>query len=273
MHPFVRAQAIKTQLASAAMIYGLISIAAMGGAKVVWDFRNPDAGKVRVGNTRLDLGGGMFQWLRLFTQLATNEKMNSETGVVTKLGQKAFAPSRLDVMSQFLISKEAPVASFVTDWMRNKDMQGHKFNLTDAAISRLVPLGMQDMYDALKGQGVQGLLLAAPAATFGVGVQTYAPAMHPETVPFIGVKGQIPDAMAKDYAQAIQDADTRAATMAAVRSKNLGPVAAKAILRAYVKAERLKARAAWIRANAQAFRQAKLAGQATVPLVAPEGSQ
>jgi hypothetical protein len=57
------------------------------------------------------------------------------------------------------------------------------------------------------------------------------------------------------------------------RSKNLSPVAAKAVLRSYIKAGRLKARQEWIKTNVDAYRQAKLSGQPTVPLVSPGGSQ
>jgi hypothetical protein len=272
MHPFVRQQAIKTGLAAAASIVGLVSLAGMSGAKVTWDFRNPDAGKVRVGNTRIDLGGGMFQFIRLFTQLATNQKVNSETGQVQELGAKFGAKNRLDVLTQFVISKEAPVASFVTDLLRGKDMAGHKFSMKNEVLQRMVPLAMQDIYEVLKDKGVEGLAYSIPAV-FGVGLQTYSTPPHQETVPFMGVKGQVPVELSKSYAQAILDADKRATVTALERSKNMSPMQQKLVLRNAIKAERLKARAAWIRANVEAYRNAKRAGEATVPLVAPGGVQ
>jgi hypothetical protein len=272
LHPYVRAQALKTNLSAASAIVTLIGLAAAGGAKVTWDFRSTEAGKIRIGNTRVDLGGGIFQFVRLFTQFATNETMNADTGQVTKLGSKYGVPTRLDKLTQFLISKEAPVASFVTDWMRGKDQGGNKFNLTSALVQRMFPLAMQDMYDVLKDKGIEGLFYSIPAS-FGVGLQTYKTTPHVENVPFLGVKGQVPMEQSAAYAQMIQEADKRAATAAAERTMNLGPVAAKTVLRAYIKSERLKARIAWIKQNQEAYRQAKLSGQSTVPLVAPGGSQ
>jgi hypothetical protein len=272
MHPYVRMQAIKTVMSSAAAIVSLVGLAGAAGAKVTWDFRNPDAGKVRIGNTRIDLGGGMFQFIRLFTQLASNQQVNSETGKVTELGSKFGIPNRLDKVTQFLISKEAPVASFVTDWLRGKDQAGKPFKLSDEVISRVTPLMMQDMYSVLQDKGIEGLLYAIPA-TFGIGLQTYASAPHQEVVPFLGVKGQVPIGDSQAYAKMIQQADSEATTLALARSKNLSPVAAKAVLRSYIKAGRLKARQEWIKTNVDAYRQAKLSGQSTVPLVSPGGSQ
>lgn len=269
MDPFVRGQAIKANLAAAGLVFGLVSLAGMSGARVTWDFRNPDAGKIRIGNTRLDLGGGHFQFMRLFWQIATQQKVNPDTGKVTKLGEKFGAPTGLDLVQNFIVSKEAPVASFVTDWLRGKDQSGNKFDLSQAIVTRTVPLAMQDVYGAFNDQGVQGLLYAAPALV-GVGLQTYKPNAQKATVPFNGVRGQIPPEDAAAYVKAIEAADTTAATEAAAHSIGRGPVAAKAILRAYVKRERLKVRMPWIQANRDSFTQGKIMGRPTVGLTSPE---
>jgi hypothetical protein len=131
---------------------------------------------------------------------------------------------------------------------------------------------MQDMYEVLKDKGVEGLLYLAPA-TFGVGVQTYQPSQRGETIPFIGVKGEVPPEKAAEYRRLIEAADIEAATRAAEKSKGMNPYAAKAVLRAYVRAGRLRARAAWIRANQEQYRAARQKGEPTVPLTAPSGAQ
>ncbi len=271
LHPFVRTEALKANLGAAAAVYGLVTLAGMGGAKVTWDFRNSDAGKVRIGNLRYDLGGGHLQFLRLFTRLVTGQTQNSETGKVTNLGEKFGSKTRLDTLTDFLISKEAPIASFVTDMLRGKDMSGKPFNLGRAALERLTPLAMQDMYQVLKDKGIAGLVAGAPALV-GVGVQDYAAKPQRETIPFIGVKGEVPEEKVAEYAKMIEDADTRAATMAASKTAGKSAAVAKAVLKDYVRAERLKVRKAWILQNQEAFKQAKMAGTATIPLVAPEGT-
>lgn len=271
LNPYVRQQAIKTNLAAAAAIYGLVSLAQLGGAKVTWDFRSSDAGKIRVGNTRLDLGGGHFQFLRLFTQLATQSRMNTETGQVSKLGDKFGAPTGLDVATNFIIAKEAPVASFITDWMRGKDMAGNKFKLSDEIISRTVPLAMQDMYDVVKDKGVEGLLYAMPAV-MGVGMQTYASKPQKEVIPFAGVDGIVPPEKVAEYAKLIEEADKQSTTLALMRSKSLGPAATKAVLRNFIHAGRMRVRLDWIKANRDAFIEAKKKGEKSIPLTAPGGA-
>lgn len=269
LHPFVRQQALKSNLAAAGLVFSLVSLAGLSGARVTWDFRNPDAGKIRIGNTRLDLAGGHLQFIRLFTQILTNSKVNSETGKVSELGSKFGAATRLDLVTQFLVSKEAPIPSLVTDWLRGKDLGGKKFDLTNEMISRTVPLAVQDLYDVMSDKGVEGLFYAIPAAV-GVGVQTYAATPSKEYVPFIGVRGEVPPEKAAEFAKIMELADAKATTEALLKSKNMNPLAAKAVLSAYLKAERLKARIVWIKANRDAFVKAKLAGEKITPLQAPE---
>jgi hypothetical protein len=270
MHPFVRQQALKTQFASAAAIVSLISLAGMAGAKVTWDFRNPDAGKVRIGNARIDLGGGMFQFIRLFTQIATNETVNPDTGKVTKLGSKYGVPTRLDKVTQFALSKEAPVISFVTDWLRGKDQGGQPFTLSNAVKTRIMPLAVQDIIDVTKDKGMESLLWSVPTAMFGLGMQDYAPTTH-ETVPFIGVKGEVPNEHAREYQKAMMAADQDASAEALQRAQEqqLSPIQTQVLMRGLVRANRLKVRTAWIKANAQAFREARMKGEKSVKLVAP----
>jgi hypothetical protein len=246
----------------------------MFGAKVVWDFRNPDAGKVRVGNLRVDLGGGHFQVMRLLMQVIANQQVHPETGKVTELGSRFGSPTALDKVTQFIINKEAPIASFVTDMIRRKDVVGKEFNLPEAAIKRIVPLAMQDVYEVLKDKGVQSLLYSIPLATFGAGLQVYAPKAGAETVPFLGVKGEVPAEKQQEYARLIMEADIRATTQALLKSKGKTDAQAKSILRAFITAERLKVRREWIVANARAFGEARRAGTPSIKLQVPsEGGQ
>lgn len=270
MHPYVRNMLLKQNLAAAAIVVGLTSLAGAFGAKVTWDFRNPDAGKIRVGNSRIDLGGGHMQFIRLLTQLISGEKMNSETGRVTKLGSGFGVATRFDVALNFILSKEAPIASFVTDMLRNQTNMQHGFKLSDELISHLVPLGMQDLYDVIEDKGFMNALVYALPIAFGIGVQTYANAGKPETVPFLGVLGEVPKEGSAGYIKAIEEADKLAATEAMRKSQGKSPVVAKALLRQLTAAYRLRARKAWIIANKEKYKEAARAGERRIPLEAPE---
>lgn len=183
--PFVRKEAIRSmvQLAgTASVLIGLVS--QIKGVKVATDPRNPDWGKVRLGNTRFDIGGGFQQPLRLFAQLATGTAISSTTGKKLNLTAGGFGqPNRLDLFLRFFEGKESPITSLVTDWARGSNQVGQKldwghFSLKNPLVQRMLPLLAQDSYDLYNAKhgGMNGL--AAAFAGYGVGsvgfgMQTY----------------------------------------------------------------------------------------------------
>lgn len=270
LHPYVRQQALKANLGAAALVYSLVSLAALGGAKVTWDFRNTDAGNVRIGNTRYDISGGIFPYMRLIVRLARGETMNPE-GKIKELNTGKFgSKDRAQLVLDFMRYKEAPMVSFFHDWLAGKDALGQPFNLPKAAAERMMPLMAADMYKAVRDKGVEGLLYASPEM-LGIGYMDYEPRQKTETVPFMGVKGEVPPEFAKSYADAMEKADIVALERAVAKSHGKTLMQKQAIQRAMVRAERTRARKEWILANRDAFIQARLAGQPRVPLQAPEG--
>lgn len=180
--PFVRKEAIRSMVQLAGTASTLMAvISQVPGAKVVMDPRNPDWGKIKLGNTRIDIGGGFQQPLRLFAQLATGVAISSTTGKKLNLTAGGFGqPNRLDLFLRFFEGKESPLASLVTDYMRNSNQVGTPFKWTPEIAQRMIPLLAQDSYDLYKDQhgGMNGL--AAAFAGYGVGsvgfgMQTYGP--------------------------------------------------------------------------------------------------
>lgn len=181
-HPFVRREAIRSMVQLAGTVSTLLALSSqVPGAKVVTDPRNPDWGKIKLGNTRIDIGGGFQQYLRLFAQMATGVAISSTSGKKLNLTAGGFGqPNRLDLFLRFFEGKESPIASFVTDYLRNSDQVGNKFSLRTEATARMLPLLAQDSYDLYKEKhgGLNGL--AAAFAGYGVGsvgfgMQTYGP--------------------------------------------------------------------------------------------------
>lgn len=178
--PFVRREAIRSMVQLAGTASVLLALAAqVKGAKVVLDPRNPDWGKIRFGNTRIDIGGGFQQPLRLFAQLATGVAISSTTGKKLNLTAGGFGqPNRLDLFLRFFEGKESPIASYITDWARNSDQVGNKFSWDQAAYQRLLPLLAQDSYDLYKAKhgGLNGIAAAFggyAVGSVGFGLQTY----------------------------------------------------------------------------------------------------
>ncbi len=180
--PFVRKQAIQSMLQLAGTASVLLGVASqIPGAKVVTDPRNPDWGKIRIGNTRIDIGGGFQQYLRIFAQIGSGVAISSTTGKRLNLTAGGFGqPNRLDLALRFFEGKESPWASLATDWMRNSNQVGQKFSWKNEASSRMLPLLYQDskdLYNAHHG-GKDGLLaafLGYGVGSVGFGIQTYGP--------------------------------------------------------------------------------------------------
>lgn len=179
LEPFARKEALKSLLAVGAFGATALGLAKAGGLGVGIDPRSTDFAKIKVGNTRISPLGSFQPYLRLGSQLVTGQRVTS-AGKVQNLGEKFGTPTRLDMTLNFLESKESPVLSFITDWMRGKNAAGKPFDLNptnpDGAIaSRFVPMFIQDMNDVYQDGGIGRLLAVAAPAALGVGTQTYSP--------------------------------------------------------------------------------------------------
>ena len=122
-----------------------------------------------------------------YEELAESFQSRKESVVIAKvdadnnrdLGKKFGSPTRLDDLTNFLMSKESPVTSFVTDFLRGKDFAGTPFSFKQEIASRMVPLFLQDLGDVIKDQGgfndptavAMGVGMSIPAG-LGVGMPT-----------------------------------------------------------------------------------------------------
>lgn len=199
LDPFARKEALRSAIQLAGTLSTLLALASrVPGVKVETDPRNPDWGKIKLGNTRIDLAGGFQQPLRLLAQLATGVAVSSTTGKKLNLTSSGFGePTRLDLFLRFFEGKESPIASFVTDYMRNSDQGGKKFEWTPEVAQRMIPLLAQDSYDLYndKHGGMNGLAAAftgAALGSVGFGLQTYGakpPATKaPTSDPYLGAR-------------------------------------------------------------------------------------
>jgi len=180
LSPVVRKEAIKSLLSLGAIATTVASLAYLGGANIETDPRSSDFAKIKVNDTRYDILGGFGQYLTLGSRLVTNEK-KAASGKIKELGKDFGSDTRLDVAINFLMNKESPVTSFVTDYLRGKDAIGEEFSVTNtedyltknAVAKRFIPLIVQDMISSVKENGAaKGIPMAIPGI-FGVGSQTY----------------------------------------------------------------------------------------------------
>ena len=172
--PFVRKEALKSLFSFASLGLTALGLAKMGGAKVEADPRNADFGKIKIGNTRVDIWGGFQQPIRLAAQLISGKIVSSTTGQIMTLGEGYKPLTRLDILTRFVEYKESPLISFISDLMRGKTVMGEDIELPKEVLRRLVPMVAQDIKDLYDEWGPKALP-AAILPWFGVGLQTYGP--------------------------------------------------------------------------------------------------
>jgi len=182
LHPTVRVAALAANGSTIGATMGLLGIIAGSGlAEVKWDPRSSDFAKIRVGNTRIDVLGGHQQLGRLFAQVISGKVISSTTGREIDLngnndknGFTRGTMTRADILARFLEAKAAPLASLGLAILRGKDFLGRPISVENEVMTRLTPMPIQDIADAAKDGGWGRVALAAPAATIGLGVQTYS---------------------------------------------------------------------------------------------------
>ncbi len=172
LSPFARKEALKTLLSFVGAGTTVVGLAKLAGAKVGTDWRSADFGKIRIGNTRIDVWGGFSQYARFAGQLLTGEVVSSTSGRKIKLGEGYKPLTRLDIAQRFMEYKTAPVVSFAIGLLRGKGFQGEKYNLPSEFAKRFIPMVISDMVDLYKDDP-ESMPLAALGA-FGVGIQTYS---------------------------------------------------------------------------------------------------
>ena len=182
---FVRKQYIKAGL----RFYGTMAtiLAAIKffvpGASVTFNPRSSDFGKVKLGNNRIDMGGGFNQFIHLFGEIYTGQKINTTTGQVQSLGHGFGQKTRMDAFINFMEGKLSPSSGIVKDWASDSDPKhlGQGFNTWDEFTSHMVPLIAQDawqVYNDPSGTGLNGIMAAVAGyglESTGVGLQNYGP--------------------------------------------------------------------------------------------------
>ncbi len=169
-NPYMRKEAAKTLVTfvgGGAALLGLLN--ASGRSKIEIDPRSVDFGKIKIGETRLDIWRGYVQYARFAAQLLSGERKSA-------FGNMNSA-KRAETALRFLQSKSSPAFGIMVDLLRGENYAGKPIfsdttGFSKVARERVLPLAVQDIIDAMEQSGINGLWVAAPA-TLGVGALTY----------------------------------------------------------------------------------------------------
>jgi hypothetical protein len=173
LDPFARRQALESLAAVTAFVGTMGTLAVAAGFDVSVDPRNADFGKIKVGDTRIDFGGGLLQYVRLAAQQATGKAVSSTSGEVYDLDSGDYGkPTRLTVAQRFLEGKANPFTAALLNAMRGKTLTGEDVTWASQANTLLMPLPIEttiELANTNPAHVAPGML----ASSYGVGVQAY----------------------------------------------------------------------------------------------------
>jgi hypothetical protein len=147
----------------------------LAGTKIEMDPRSSDFAKLKLGNTRIDPWAGFQQYIKFFAQFVTEERKVTSTGGIKPL--KNDSGGREQLLLNFIHSKSSPIVGLLWDMLAGQTVIGEELEATPEgvgkqAFNRLVPLVIQDMYDAFQSEGLIGMAKASPGI-MGMGITTY----------------------------------------------------------------------------------------------------
>jgi len=170
-NPVVRKEQLRSLLGVASAWGTIGGVGKMAGADISLDPRSSDFSKVRIGNFRLDPGGGFQQYLVAATRLAIGESTSPTTGRTTTLGEGFGRDTRKDVLERFTTNKLNPPIKFAYDLLNANSTSPIPFDTKDRIVDLVVPMIVQDIQELIEED--PSLLPLAPLPFLGVGSQRF----------------------------------------------------------------------------------------------------
>lgn len=157
MHLFDKSatKAVKVQSAKtlAKMVAGISAVIATANVispgSVETDPRSANFGKIKVGDTRFDISGGMSSLVTLAGRIAARSSKSSSTGVVTPLGSGIGQTSFGELIGDFLSGRASPAGQIVSDYANDQTFTGKKPTVGTEAGTAFTPIPVST-YQSLK---------------------------------------------------------------------------------------------------------------------------
>ncbi len=172
---FARKQAainLLRYISGAAMILALAKW--MDDDSVTDDPRSADFGKIKIGDTRFSVGGGLTVLVVLASRLWTREITSSITGRTKSLDTGRFgAIGGKDLIFNFVTNKLSPAAALTLSIIDQKTWIGDQLTVPQMVDDALTPLLIQSIFEAGNADDSANVLAVLMAEALGVNVQTY----------------------------------------------------------------------------------------------------
>lgn len=159
-------------VAGTAAVMGIANSLKPGSVEL--DPRSSDFGKIKVGDTRFEITGGMDSIVTLASRLLSQSSKSSSTKNVTKLNSGVYGSQTLmDVVNTFFQNKASPVGGVAIDTLKGKTPQGEKPTLKSETLKLVTPLNINNFQELKNDKNSANMLASVLADTFGVSTNTY----------------------------------------------------------------------------------------------------
>lgn len=176
--PFVAQQALRASGQTIAGIFTMLTLGSqISGASVGLNPLSADFGKIRIGDTRVDVMGGFQPLLVLAARMKAKKSVSSSSGKTQDLKGGFGQSDRWDIMLRFLEGKMAPTPGMIRDAMRGQTFIGEPITAKGMATG-MIPLNVQGAQDVYKTEGS----LPAAAAGLGLGSIGFGVGSYPDVV-------------------------------------------------------------------------------------------
>jgi len=172
---FVRKQAaynLLFQLSSTMILMEMFSL--LWPDSVEFDPRSADFGKIKLGNTRFDLTGGIASYLVLGARELSQSTKSTVSGNVTKLNEGFGSQDGMDLFWSFIENKTSPMASVIKDLIKQETFEGTEPTFVEEARNLITPILLSTVYEAATIDDTATAMLALIAEGAGFSAATYS---------------------------------------------------------------------------------------------------
>jgi hypothetical protein len=153
-----------------------LALASAAGAEIGGDPRESDFGKIVIGNTRIDIWGGLLQPMRFVTRILTG--ITDRSGLTGKgLSERQKEIDVRELISNFAFYKMSPAVNIPIDLIQGENVVGEEVTPEKMVLGNTIPLFAQEIWKAGQQEGIVGGALVAAPVFFGMGISSYGTEM------------------------------------------------------------------------------------------------
>lgn len=171
--PTARKQALKRLISSVGITMTTLGLAKLAGVDVELDPKSSDFGKLKFGNSRVDISGGNSSYLTLFSRLSSG-KTKTANGE-KELGSDIGDTSKAQLIGQALRYKLSPNASLLFDAITGRNAIGEDKTVTQSALDRMKPMFLSSVVELWNDPSTdpETKAMMTTMGLFGTGLNTY----------------------------------------------------------------------------------------------------